>query len=136
LRNQCVEEISAIEAGLARLRPAAAPLPDSLRCASAGAEQASREGVDIAPAAGQQQDVVAARADDCATSDDGVDDPATSAVSRAQDSLAVRPDTPDPALIAGSVLAAALARRTEPAGTNLAAELVKLQQRLTTRLKG
>ena len=135
LRSQCIEEISAIEAGLARLRAAAAPSPGAAQSASPGIDHASMERTEIEPAADPQGNVVAARPDDVAMSDHVIDDPGRSGLPGPQKPRAVRTETSDPTLIASSVLAASLATRIRPGGTNLAAELVELQRRLTTRLK-
>ena len=135
LRNQCVEEISAIEAGLARLRPAAAPLPDAAQSALPDIDPASVEGAQIEAAASSQEDVVGARLDDIAPPDQAVDS-GRSAIPEPQTSLPVRTNTFDPALIASSVLAASLAARIHPPGANLAEALVQLQRRLKTGREG
>jgi hypothetical protein len=110
LRSQCIEEISAIEAGLVRLRPPVVSFMDASipQPVSTGAGHPSMEADAAAP-------------------------------SPARDWSQPRPAAPrtsDPSLIASSLVAAALAARAEPGGTNPAAELVKLQLRLATRLKG
>jgi hypothetical protein len=142
LRNQCIEEISAIEAGLVRLRPPAVPpevgVPEAVALDAdylPDADHPPMEAAVTEPVAGRDEDnAVAAAVNDVAASDQDVNVAAPPPVS---DSLKPCPaDTFDPSLIAASLLAASLATRTEIDGPNLATELVKLQLRLATRLKG
>jgi hypothetical protein len=109
LRRQCIEEISAVEAGLVRLRPPAVSLMD------AGGAQAVSTGAGHAPM--------------------GAEVAAPPPAPDRSERHPVAASTPDPALIAGSLLAAALAARAEPDGTNPATELIKLQLRLARRLE-
>jgi hypothetical protein len=109
LRSQCIEEISAIEDGLVRLRPPVVSLLD------ASAPQPDSAGAGHPP--------------------DGADVAAPSPAPDYSRARAVAASTPDPLLTAASLMAAALAARAEPDGTN-PTELIKLQLRLATRLKG
>jgi hypothetical protein len=110
LRSQCIEEISAVEAGLVRLRP---PV---VSCMDASVPQAVSTGAGH-PSMGA----------------DAAAPPPVGDCSRPRPA-ATR--TSDPSLIASSLVAAALAARAELDGTNPATELIKLQLRLATRLKG
>jgi hypothetical protein len=110
LRNQCIEEISAIEAGLVRLRPPVVSLMDggAPQPVSTGPGHPSMEADVAAPPSARDWS-----------------QPRPVATRRS-----------DPSLIASSLVAAALAARAEPDGTNPALELIKLQLRLATRLEG
>ncbi len=134
LRSQCIEEISAIEAGLGKLRPPAAALPDmtAARSISAATDPVAQEQTGVEPVAGPEQDTVAGPAA-AIGADQAAFDPAPSP--EPQKPLPVRAGTFNPGLIASSVLGAALAATTGSNTTNLAAELIRLQLRLEKRLK-
>lgn len=71
LRSQCVEEISAIEAGLARLRPQGAPMADTAAAQSASpvSEHCSLHQTEIEPVASGEQELVPQQMAAGATSD-------------------------------------------------------------------
>jgi hypothetical protein len=138
LPSQCIEDISAIEAGLMRLRP------PTLRLQDTGAPEASSSGPDQPPLEKTLAEPIASWVEkDAVASPDGIapsDQAANAAVPPpAPESPEPRPmsaRTSDPSLIAGSLLVASLTTKREGEGTGLAAELVKLQLRLAARLKG
>jgi hypothetical protein len=139
LRSQCIEDISAIEAGLMRLRPPALPRRDTDRSetSSSGPHQPLLENTVAEPVACRDEEAaLAAPADSIAPSDQGANAavPPPAPKSLEPRPMSARPS--DPSLIAGSLLAASLATKTEGEGRGLVAELLKLQLRLATRLKG
>jgi hypothetical protein len=139
LPSQCIEDISAIEAGLMRLRPPTLPLQDT------GAPEASSSGPDQPPlektlaepiASWDEKDAVASPPDGIAPSDQAANAAVPPPAPESPEPRPMSARTSDPSLIAGSLLVASLTTKTEGEGTGLAAELVKLQLRLAARLKG
>jgi hypothetical protein len=133
LRTQCLEEISLIEAGLVKLRPAPVPVAEVAPPDSAADDPPEQEAA--AEPTEDENGAVLAQAIEVFRPDDvqGAVSPApTPAPSEPRAGVARAVDS---SLIASSLLTASLAA-TEPAGTNLATELVELQLRLASRLKG
>lgn len=126
LRSQCLAEISAIDAGLVRMRPPVALVQDC----------GEPELLDAEPVAiGSEEDAGVAQAADIA----GPEQQEAAAAPLPE------PDPPElnaptarrsqPELISGSLLAATFASRAKTNGTRLAMDLVELQLQLTTDLK-
>jgi|SRR5579871_884390 len=137
-RSQCVEETSAIEAGLARLRPPAAPMADTAAAQSASpvSEHCSLHQTEIEPVASGEQELVPEQMAAGATSDQAAHGPASSPPPKSQMALPARAGASNPGLIASSLLGAALANAAGSDGTMLPADLIELQLRLERSLKG